>query len=432
MKPNRRLRIAIYDPSGGGGICHYTFQLAENLTQAGCDVTVMVTEDYELKELPRNFKLSILFKKSRLKTLLRKVIPQILNGVSNHIDETAQLDSQAVVKETPRLLIIDFLKAIRLRMILLKAGFSFLGNRPHLIHFQWLLDRDADYYLLKLLKWFGVKVVYTAHDLLPHDEDTAGNRRLFKRIYQLVDKLIVHAESNKNEMIEIFNIGADKISIIPHGSNGLFFNHRGISREVARDHLGIPIGKKVILFFGLIKRYKGIEYLVQAFKDIKDQVEDAMLLIAGKVWEGDAELLRYYSGFLAQFNGSGDVRCVTGYIPFDEIGHYFMAADVVVLPYIKASQSGVLLAALAAGRPVVVTDTGGLSEIVENGRSGFVVPPKDAKALAEASIKILKSPELLGQMSREAKVLAETTYSWKGIALKTMDVYRSLNPSVSG
>src|SRR4029077_5238562 len=112
-------------------------------------------------------------------------------------------------------------------------------------------------------------------------------------------------------------------------------------------------------------------------------------------------------------------------ISIDKIEYFFSAADVVVLPYIKTSQSGILLSAFAAGRPVIVTDTGGLSEIVDDGRGGFVGPPKDSKALAEASIKILKSPDLLEQMGREAKMLAETAYSWHKVALKTMDVYRS-------
>ena len=155
-----------------------------------------------------------------------------------------------------------------------------------------------------------------------------------------------------------------------------------------------------------------------------------MLLIAGN-FDGDRAVFQHYSKLLAQFADKDNVRCVMDYISCDKVGYFFSAADVVVLPYIKASQSGILLSAFAAGRPVIVTDAGGLSEVVDDGRSGFVVPPKDSKALAEASIKILKSPDLLEQMGQEAKMMAETKYSWKRVALTTMDVYRSLSVSVS-
>ena len=90
MRSNVPLRVAIYDPSGLGGICHYTFQLAEGLTQAGCDVTVMAPHNYELIELPRSFKLSILFKKSLLKSWLVRIMRGLLNGSSNHAGKIAE------------------------------------------------------------------------------------------------------------------------------------------------------------------------------------------------------------------------------------------------------------------------------------------------------------------------------------------------------
>ena len=171
--------------------------------------------------------------------------------------------------------------------------------------------------------------------------------------------------------------------------------------------------------------------MLEAFKEIEEHVEDALLLIAGNVFDGDRIVYQHYSALLAQYAEKDGVRCVTEYISMDQVGYFFAAADLVVLPYIKTSQSGVLLSAFAAGRPVIVTDAGGLSEVVNDGRIGFVVPPKDSKALAEATIKILNNPDLLEQMGREAKMVAESEYCWKRVALKTMDVYRSLNVPVS-
>jgi glycosyltransferase involved in cell wall biosynthesis len=315
-------------------------------------------------------------------------------------------------------------------MILLRAAFYLLWHRPQLIHFQWLIGRNEDLFFIKLLKCLGFKIIYTAHDLLPHDRDTPETRRFFRSIYARADRLIVHAESIRQDMIKMFDVDPNKVYVIPHGSNGLFFAS-SVSKQAARTHLDIPLNKKVILFFGLIKPYKGLEYLLEAFEEIRTQVEDAMLLIAGRIAEENHAIYQRYAALLSQLAGKDNVRCVMKYFSVVEIGHLFAAADVVVLPYVKTSQSGILFSAFAAGRPVVVTDTGGLSEAVEHGRSGFVVPPKDSKALAEASVRILKSPELLEQMGREAKRVAETKYGWDTVALKTLDVYRSFDASVS-
>jgi len=165
--------------------------------------------------------------------------------------------------------------------------------------------------------------------------------------------------------------------------------------------------------------------LVEAFEGVRSSVENAMLLIAGQIGEGEPKAFQYYSDLVGQLACRDDVMCVNDHIPLKEVQKYFLAADVVVLPYVQASQSGVLLLAYAAGRPVIVTDTGGLSEVVENDLSGYVIPPKDVQALVRAITKIIQEPTLLEKMGAHAKHLAEITYSWKCIALRTMDVYRS-------
>ena len=234
-------------------------------------------------------------------------------------------------------------------------------------------------------------------------------------------------------MIDLFSIDPGKISVIPHGANTLFFKSRDLCREEARARLRMPATRKVILFFGLIKRYKGLEYLLKAFKQIREQANEATLLIVGSVYDGDPAAFQYYSNLLAQFDTQDDVICVTEYISFDRVGYYFAAADVVVLPYVKTTQSGILLLAFAAGRPVVVTDTGGLSELVEDGRSGFVVPPRNTQALARAIMEIIKNPGKRSEMGQTAKQLAQTRYSWKTAAAKTIELYQSVtvepNPS---
>lgn len=183
----------------------------------------------------------------------------------------------------------------------------------------------------------------------------------------------------------------------------------------------------MILFFGLIRKYKGLEYLVSAFQKIKKELDDVILLIVGHIYKENNEDFKFYSDLIDQISHDDDIICVNEYVPFEEINFYFIASDLVVLPYIKTYTSGILLAAYAAGRPTIVTDTGALSEVVDAGKSGFIVPPKDVNALAQAIMKTISDPDQMEKMGNYAKYLSETVYSWDNIALKTLDVYQSLN-----
>ena len=426
VKSQHCLKVTLYDTFNSGGICHYTHQLAEHLARAGVAVTLVTTENYELQHLPRSFKLQFLFRQSWLRSFLHFERAQLWDKVlpREGVIPGQYVPFQQAGKQSTTCFLAT-LRKWRLRRNFLKAILSFLWHRPHIIHFQWVADPTEDYYLIVLLQLLRFKVIYTAHDVIPHEHDTPENRTAFNRIYQRVDKIIVHAKSIKKEITRLFNVDKNKIYVVPHGSNDLFFNHQNLSKKAARQVLSIPIEKRVILFFGSIRRYKGLEYLIEAFKDVRDGVGNVMLLIAGQIHDGEPAAFHYYSNLIGQLACCDDVMCINEYIPLEQVKNYFSAADVVVLPYIQASQSGVLLSAYAAGRPVIVTDTGGLSEVVENGRSGYVIPSKDVKALVRAITDIMQEPTLRENMGTYAKYLAETTYSWRGVARRTMDVYRS-------
>jgi glycosyltransferase involved in cell wall biosynthesis len=214
--------------------------------------------------------------------------------------------------------------------------------------------------------------------------------------------------------------------VIPHGSYELFFRKERLSKERARTTIGLPPNARVILFFGLIKRYKGLEFLLQAFERIEKKFPDAVLAIVGDVFRGDPESFAYYSRLIGEAGGRANVECVPRYVPYWEVGPYLSAAEAVVLPYTKTYQSGVLLSAYAAGRPVIVTRTGGLPEIVREGETGFVVPPRDPESLSRAIERLLLQPELAAEMGQRASELARGEYSWNEIASRTIDLYREM------
>jgi D-inositol-3-phosphate glycosyltransferase len=411
----KRLRVILYEPSGRGGVCHYTYELAEHLARAGVDVTLITTEDYELKHLDRHFRLDYLFTRSWLTRLRGR-------WIRRHKGPPSIGRPTTIGKVKPGGQRV-FLQRLRLRFLHLRAVAGFLWRRPDLVHFQWLVNRVQDHEFIKLLHRVGIPAIYTAHDVEPHTTASADDRVELQKLYEAAAKIIVHAENNKRELLSVFAIDAPKVAVIPHGSYDFLLPHEPLTKEAARERVGVPRGKKVILFFGLIKRYKGLEYLVDAFEEVRGKVKDAFLLIVGDVYAGDPEGHRYYTQMIDGLRGRADVLCVASYVPVEAVGQYLSAADVVVLPYTRTYHSGVLLAAYAAGRPVVVTDTGGLSEVVEEGRSGLVVPPKDPKALANGMINILSDPGRLNAMGERARHLATSVYGWDTIAARTIELY---------
>lgn len=427
MKKETSARVIFYDPSGCGGVCQYTYYLAESLARLGNDITVVTTEGYELKHLERHFRLKFLFKKSWVKTVLFKLMPSLQPATpSNGRMPIANKGGSAGDHTNRTGAVLKVLRTMRVRLMTLRAAFSFFVTRSRVVHVQWLADRQEDCFFLQLLKRLGFKIVYTAHDLLPPNGCSPRDRKALERIYQVVDSIIVHSENNKREMITLLGIDSNKISVIPIGSYDFLRNEKDLTQEKAREGLGIPSGKKVILFFGLIRRYKGLEYLVEAFRHVQAHLDDAMLLVVGNIYAEDLEGFRYYSRLIEELRARGDTMCVSEYVPLEKVSSYFAAADLVALPYTKSYTSAILLAAYAAGRPVIVTDTGALSEIVEEGKSGMIVPPRDAKALAKGIIKIFQTPNKMREMGNHARHLAETTYSWEGIASRTISLYQRL------
>jgi len=419
------LKITLYDPSGFGGICQYTFELAEHLAGLGATVTLLAPEPYELSHLLRKFELKLVFNRSRLRAFVERILPGRTPAGEASEHAAPRASESARDSESFRAGVSRRLRALRIRWILGRIAVAAIFSRPDIFHVQWLAARHDELRLLRILKWFGIQIVYTAHDLLPHGPHSPADREFYGRLYRFADLVIVHTERNREELLESFGVERAATAVVPCGSFSLS-SVEELSRDEARRELGISSERKVILFFGLIKRYKGLEYLVEAFDLLRSRIEGATLLIAGRVATEDPESGPFYEGLLRSLEGRSDVRLFPEFIPFARIGMFFTAADVVALPYVKTYQSGIIFAAYAAGKPVVVTDTGGLGETVEEGRSGFVVSPRDSTGLAEGLSRILASPETAEAMGRYAKHLSDTTYSWNGIARKTIGIYRNL------
>ena len=236
-------------------------------------------------------------------------------------------------------------------------------------------------------------------------------------IIKSAQKIVVHTYENKREWVKV-GFDKEKITVIPHGAYN-FFKNKYLNTTESIEY---TYNKKCILYFGFIRRIKGIEYLIEAMKFVWDVYPHAKLIIAG---EGDFKLLHNYNKIKSLLNDKR-IEIINKYIPEKDIPKLFTKATLVVLPYIyHQGHSGVLTIAFSFGKPVVVTNVGNLPELVKNGREGLVVPPKDPKALADAIIKILEDDKLRKKMSRNALKKAEEL-SWNNIAKEYIKVYEEV------
>jgi glycosyltransferase involved in cell wall biosynthesis len=251
------------------------------------------------------------------------------------------------------------------------------------------------------------RIVITVHDPVHHSGDRESQKtpqRIVHRGYRRAGDLIVHAAALKTQM-ETLGFAADAIHVIPHIAVS---NSSGASCQVEEDDA-------TVLFFGRIWEYKGLEYLIKAEPLISERYPDIKIIIAGKGEAFDRyELMMVHP---ERFEVHNEL------IPWDVAAGFFSRACVVVLPYTDASSSGVIPVAYSFAKPVVVSDVGGLSEMVEDGKTGILVPPRDEGAVADAVIRLLEAPELRRRMGARGQEKLIQECGGEVVASKTMKVY---------
>ena len=280
------------------------------------------------------------------------------------------------------------------------------------VHFQWLDVQWLDRLLLP-----RGPLVLTAHDLLPR-EPRPGQVAAQRRLYDAVDALVVHSEYGRGQLVRGLGLDPGKVHVIHHGA----FEHlaRLPSQPLAAELE--QVAGPVVLFFGLLRPYKGVEVLLEAWRGLPAGAE---LWIVGRPRMDIAPLLA---------SAPPGVRFISRYVPDAELAAYFRRADVVVLPYSRTErfdQSGVLATALAFAKPVVLSDVGGFGEVAATG-AGVLVEPGDAGSLAAALGRLLGDEAERARLAQAAREAAAGPYSWDQAARRTLDVYRGLTGTRDG
>ncbi len=298
------------------------------------------------------------------------------------------------------------------------AGLTVRGD---VVHAQWWSYALAPVYavVLGLARLRGKRILITVHNVAPHE--TGAVKRFFNRaVLRTGHHFIVHSHQNKEELQRVTGRSGDRIDVLPHGA--LAVPRSGLTQAEARARLGVPDAprSRIVLCFGHIRAYKGVDVLLQAFAEVAQNDADVTLVIAGNPWGSFAR----YATLIDELGLADRVRLFLDYVPTPDVEAFFESADAVVLPYTDfQAQSGVGALALHFGRPLIVSDVGGLPDLVRE--PACVVPPSNAPALAAAIARFLRDDALRARAAGDSLALA-AAYSWDAIALDTVSLYRWL------
>jgi glycosyltransferase involved in cell wall biosynthesis len=269
-------------------------------------------------------------------------------------------------------------------------------------------------------------VVFTAHNVNAGKRDHNDswlNRISLKIQYSLCDHVFVHTDGMKSEMTSEFRIPESKVSVIPFGINNTVPS-TSLSSAEAKRQLGTSEGDKALLFFGNIAPYKGLEYLISAFAELLNKDRSYRLIIVGKPKGSEGYWKQIHQG-IARSGIRDRVIERIEYIPDEETELFFKAADVLILPYTRVFQSGVLFLGYSFGLPAIAADVGTLKEEIIEGKTGFMFKPQDPSDLAGA-IKRYFASELFAELESrrpQIKEYANERYSWAKVAAITTAIY---------
>lgn len=319
------------------------------------------------------------------------------------------------VDEIPAQPILDSINPFSYR----KAAALMRAYAPHLVLTKFWMPFFAPSlgYVAGKLRRRGATAIAIIDNLIPH-EQRPGDMLLVRYFLQRYDGFVVMSKTVERDLLQLQPEA--RYTFKPHP----LYDHFGatLPTDEARQKLGLPRDKKIILFFGFIRAYKGLDNLIRATAFLPD---DYCVVIAGEMYGDFAS----YQTLIDETQTANRIKLFVRYIDDAEVPAFFSAADVCVLPYISATQSGIVQIAFNFNLPVIVTDVGGLAEMVENGETGLVV---DSPTPQELATKIrFYFENKLEQNMRQAIAQKRGYFSWGGFAEAVMELYGKVRSSSS-
>jgi len=404
----RPAKLVVAEPAGRGGMIHYAFQLCRALARTGIDVILATDRRYELDGLRHPFRVERVFdtwdpkpagqpvSTTRLARLGRKLrrLPRALRYLRQWLELR-----RFVRRERPDVLLLGDLRFA------------------------------ADLVGLRLLRPHVPRMVDVCHNVRPYalgGSGAGGFRRsrieasLYRRIYRLFDRVLVHYESNRREFLAAHGLDPRRVGILPLGNFEIFGELAAVAGDGVRKpddlarELALEPDHRVILLFGSLSRYKGVDDLLEAFVPVQRRFPGARLLVVGfPMHDFDVEAWRRR----ARRMDVGDaVRLVPRYVESAEVASWMSLAEIAAFPHRAVYQSASLQVARTFGLPVVTSAVGANHELVADGETGLLVPPGDPEALSAALIRLLEDPALGSRLGQRAREDALTAGSWDRVA----------------
>ena len=392
---SRRMRapkILMIENSIRGGYGRYARDLSAALTEKGGNVLYLASRNHDIPVgigeqvqpllHPLSPKMKLDGKSKKCEFVLRKIVSSLLNFAKIH-----------------------------------KCADQFV---PDIIHFHRTVPITYTHLVPALRR--RCPVVLTVHDVSPHrGEKILSKSAHLRKLYGSFNRLIVHSEANREEIIREYECPADRIIVIPHGTDS---NVEPVPKAEARQLLELPQADQLVLFLGSIRSNKRVDLLISACSKAFAPGDGKHLVIAGKPMDVSEQLVR---AMLSEQGMGNRTTLRFSWLSDEALDLYLNASDVCVLPYVDFhAQSGILMRALTHGTPAIVTNGGSLAEVVTQGDAGLVFPSSDVESLAERIRTILASDSLPARYSRNGRLLSQSLYDWRVVADKTIEMYREL------
>ncbi len=403
-----KMKLFVVETMGSGGMIHYAYQLCAALAKQNIDLTLITTTDYELDQLPHNFKAV------KLLNLWQMFDPNAGKGGRDSTLGKAKWEARRLWRGAK--LICEWVKLTR----------YLRREKPDVVQFG-KINFPFEALFLRYLRRRGIMLTQICHEFEARESGRLGaalSDGLGGGIFSNFSALFFMGDTLRARFLKLYeNVPASAAHIIEHGNQDIF-------RQLAqpglnlRERYGLKPHQPVALFFGNLTPSKGLPDLIDAFALAITQSPEARLLVAG--YPSKHLGLPALRGQIDALQLTDSVILDARYLPFAEVAALMELATCVIYPYRSSAQSGSLQVAYSFGRPVVVTNVGGLPEVVEDGRSGFVVPAQSPQKLALAMGKLLADPQLAAKMGACARSLSQTRFSWDKIAAQISLVYAEL------
>ena len=303
----------------------------------------------------------------------------------------------------------------------IKLILTVLIIRPKLIHIQWIKLWYVDYCFVWVIKLFSdIKILYTAHNVLPHETGNSQSTK-YKKYYHLVDSIITHTQRSKDDLIKIFELPSDKISVIPHGVLDYNLDHDLVLECKKKIQALYSLNNKLVFsVLGQQSSYKGSDIIAEVWAKtpLLHDYSKYRLLIFGKNLNIDFSVLE----------GIDNVFIEDRFVSDEEFNALLKITDVLILPYRAISQSGVLLSAINESVPILVSDVGGLTEPLSIGNIGWNMGSGTFENLQTILFDIVcKENDIYNKKANKIEWdKVKSYYAWNAISKKTFDLYKAL------